>query len=258
MRKLWLTVWMGLFLSALSFAQASIPRLSSPVIDQAGILEGQTQYYLNQELRRLRDSGGSQLVVLTVPTLNGEDIAAYSIRVADAWKLGTAKEDNGILLIVAAQDRKQRIEVGQGNEGSLTDVQAKRITEEVIRPLFKAGDFDSGVVAGVAAILAATDPDFTLSAGASERRVQRGQRGTSCFPILFFMAIVVLLSLFNRGGRGGRGGGGGGGDALLGAMLGYAASGGFGRGGGFGGGSSEGGFSGGGGGFSGGGASGEW
>ncbi|MES2745890.1 MAG: TPM domain-containing protein [Bdellovibrionota bacterium] len=253
MRKLWIALWMGLFFSALSFAQAPIPALSNPVTDEGGMLSARTREYLNQELRRLNESGGSQVAVLTIPTLNDEDIAAYSIRVAEAWKLGSAKEDKGVLLVIAAKERKLRIEVGQGNEGNLTDVQSKRIIEEVITPLFKAGDIDSGVVSGVATIVNATDPDFQFRSGVPERRAQRSNKGSGLFPIIFFIVVILLMSLFNRGGRGGGGSG-----ALLGAVLGYGAGGGFGRGGGFGGGSSGGGFGGGGGGFSGGGASGEW
>lgn len=237
----------------LGFALIGIPTLRDPVTDEAGMVSSQTASYLNHELRRLRESGGSQIAVLTVPSLEGEDIAGYSIRVAEAWKLGSETKDNGVLLLVSQADRKLRIEVGQGSEGALTDLQASRIIDQVVKPLFKSGDFDSGIVAGVASIVNATDPTFVLSEGTPERKVRKSSRGgSSLIPILFFIFIMIML--FSRG-RGGRGGGGG--DALLGALLGYGAGGGFGRGGGFGGGSS-GGFGGGGGGFSGGGASGEW
>ncbi len=244
----------------LGISAVAIPVLTDPVMDNAGMLQAQTARYLSDELRRLKDSGGSQIVVLTVPELDGEAIEAYSVRVASEWKLGTEKKDNGVLLLIAAKERKLRIEVGQGNEGVLTDVQSSRIIRQAIAPLMKSGDVDSAVVSGVASIVALTDPDFVLSQG-QDRRVSNAsssEGGKNAFPMIFFIIIVIIALISSRGGGGGRGGRGGRrgfGTGLAGGLLGgFAAGGGFGGGGG----GSSGGFGGGGGGFSGGGASGGW
>lgn len=238
--------------SALLQGAPVIPALTDPVMDTAGLLQPETVRYLNDELRRLKDSGGSQIVVLTVPTLDGDEIEPYSVRVASEWKLGTEKKDNGVLLVMAVQERKLRIEVGQGNEGVLTDVQSGRIIRQGITPLFKSGDYDGGIISGVASIVALTDPDFVMSQGEEQHagRSVRSSGGHNAFPIIFFIIIVIIVLLSNRGGRGGFGSG------LAGGFIGgFGAGGGFGGGGGRG---SSGGFGGGGGGFSGGGASGGW
>lgn len=230
-----------------------IPALTDPVMDTAGILQPQTVRYLNDELRRLKESGGSQIAILTIPKLDGDEIESYSIRVATEWKLGTEAKDNAVLLVVAVEDHKLRIEVGQGNEGVLTDAQSSRIIRQGITPLFKSGDYDSGIVTGVAGIVALTDPGFVMSQGEQRQvRHSRSGGGQHGFPIIFFIIFVIIVLISNR--RGGRGGGFGSG--LAGGFIGgFGAGGGFGGGGG---GGSGGGFGGGGGGFSGGGASGEW
>lgn len=261
-RRLWPS-FLPLILSLIFFAfaaskpvraEAEIPPLSTPVTDTAGMISPKAQAYLNQELSRLYGSGGSQLAILTIPTLKGEDIAAYAIRVAEKWKLGRAETDKGILLVISKEERKLRIEVGQGNEANLTDVQSARILDQVITPLFKQGDIDSGVIAGAASIISATDPDFVFSGEGTPRpkRVKKSS-GSPLLPIIFFIVVFLILMAFDKGGPRGRGGLGGFAGGFIG---GFGAGGGFGGSGGGGGG--FGGFGGGGGGFSGGGASGEW
>ncbi len=245
MRNLAFFAWFWWLCSTVGVAAPVIPALTDPVMDQAGLLQTDAKQFLNAELRRLQDSGGSQIAVLIIPTLDGEDITSFSIKVSDQWKLGTAAKDNGVLLLMAVQERKLRIEVGQGNEGVLTDLQASRIIRQGISPLFKSGDYDSGIISGIASIIALTDPSFELSGGVVKpARVERHPKEHNAFPFIVFFIIIIIVMMSGR--RGGRGGGLGGG--LIGA---FGAGGGFGRGGG-------GGFGGGGGGFSGGGASGEW
>lgn len=237
----------------LALAVPAIPALTEPVMDQAGLLRPETLRYLNGELRRLHESGGSQIAVLIIPSLEGEELEPFSIRVADQWKLGSATKDNGVLLLMAVKERKLRIEVGQGNEAVLTDVQSSRIIRNGMTPLFRSGDFDSGIITGVAHIVALTDPTFVMSQGGQgQLRRLRDDQGRNAFPVIIFIIIVIIILISNR--RGGRGGG-------FGSGFGGGFIGGFGAGGGFGGGfggGSSGGFGGGGGGFSGGGASGGW
>lgn len=238
-------------------AELEIPPLRSAVTDRAGILSAETRQQLESALQQLQRTGGTQLAVLTLPDLGGLTIEQAAIRIVDVWKLGSEATDNGVLLLIAPNDRSVRIEVGQGLEGSLTDAYSKRIIDEGITPLFRAGDMDAGVTIGVYQIARITNPEIDLTAyldGHLRRPSKRSLREASPGQIIFLGLLFLLISLsrfgflpflaaggagryHHRGGMGGWGGGGGG----------------FG-GGGFGGG----GFSGGGGGFSGGGASGGW
>ena len=234
-------------------ATTPIPHFTAPVVDAAGILSKKAQIFLDDELTALRRSGGSQIAVLTMPRLEDETIEQYGIRVADAWKPGEGKVDNGVLFVISVADHKMRIEVGRGLEGQLTDVYASRIIREKIEPLFREGDYDSGVIAGVAYIVHYTDPDYRFGGdqnpqGQGIARARHGHRsgGLGIIPLLIIFVIFIIFSilrglLFGFGGprRNGPWGPGGGGF--------------------FGGGGGDGGFSGGGGGgFSGGGASGGW
>ncbi|WP_218110161.1 TPM domain-containing protein [Oligoflexus tunisiensis] len=235
-----------------ALAVTPIPPLAAPVMDTAQILSEGTETYLNQQLRDLHQAGGSQITVLTVPQLEDETIEQFGIRVAEQWKLGTADKDNGAILLISAQDRKLRIEVGQGLEGSLTDLYSSRIIREKMTPLFREGDYDAGVIAGVAHIVAYTDPDFKFGVDAPETRVRstRGERRGgvgSLFSLVIFLVVILIMAAGGGGPRGRFGGRRSG--------FGGWGGGGFG-GGGFGGGG--GGWGGGGGGFSGGGASGSW
>ena len=236
-----------------------MPSLTGPVVDEAGIIDSRTAQVLENGIRGLATSGGTQIQVLTVPSLGGLEIEQASIKVTDAWKLGGAKTDNGVLLLIAPNERKVRIEVGQGLEGSLTDAFSNRIIRDTITPAFRKGDFSGGILQGVSEIISKTDPTVdqrSLFGERQERAVSRGGRSSSSLWIKIFFGILLLMFIF-----GGRGGGrrsrvspwaaGG-----LGYALGRSSGGGWGGGGGFGGGG--GGWGGGGGGFSGGGASGGW
>src|SRR6201999_2951618 len=132
----------------MAFADVAVPPLSGRVVDQTGTLSSDTIASLTQTLKDLQARKGSQIAVLIVPTTAPETIEQYSIRVAEAWKIGRKKIDDGALLVVAKNDRKLRIEVGNGLEGALNDVTARRIIDEVITPKFRAGDFAGGISAG--------------------------------------------------------------------------------------------------------------
>ncbi len=239
-----------LFVSPSSWAQFLVPDLRNAVTDQGNFLSNTVVTDLNSALTQIWEQGGPQLAILTVPSLNGIPIEQASIQVTDKWKLGDPKKDNGILLLIAREERSLRIEVGQGLEGNLPDVVSKRIIEDVIVPQFRNQRVDEGVLEGARQILLAADPKIDLYEKLGGRNLRRSNRvkGTPSllsllltygFPALFFLIALASGGRRRRFGGGGFGGGFGGG--------------GFG-GGGFGGG----GFGGGGGGFSGGGASGRW
>src|ERR1700727_3425970 len=132
-----------------AFADVAVPPLTGRVVDQTGTVSADDVATLTQTLKGLELRKGSQVVVLIVPTTQPETIEQFSIRVAEAWKIGRKKIDDGALLVVAKNDHKLRIEVGYGLEGALPDVTARRIIDEIIVPQFKTGDFAGGISAGV-------------------------------------------------------------------------------------------------------------
>jgi len=228
-----------------------VPKLTSAVVDHANMLLPATRERLEGALRELQRKGGTQLAVLTLPDLSGLTIEQASIQIVDAWQLGSEEADNGVLLVLARDERRVRIEVGQGLEGALTDAFAKRIVDEAMTPLFKSGDFDAGVTVGVYQIARVTNPEVDLLPylEGGLRAPRRTQKRQSPLQNLLFLLIAIPVLLMRSGGFGGRRRA-----YYLGAGALGATRGGFGGGGGGG----FGGFGGGGGGFSGGGASGGW
>ena len=171
-----------------------VPPLTGRVVDQADLLAPATEQTLTAQLATHEDSTSNQVAVLTIPSLQGRPIEAYSLEVARTWALGEDAFDNGALLLIARDDRQMRIEVGYGLEGALPDAVASRIIRHELRPAFRAGDFDGGVEAGVAAILSAI-------AGTYEPPSSTAQ-GESVPPIFFrltFLVGFVLLPLVTFG-----------------------------------------------------------
>jgi len=276
----WLTLCLVCLLPYMAQAdEVAVPPLTARVTDLTNTLTAEQRAALESRLQAFEVQKGSQIAVLIVPTTQPEAIEQFSIRVVEQWKLGRKKVDDGVLLLIAKDDHKLRIEVGYGLEGVLPDVIAKRIVADDIAPHFKQGDFYGGIVAGVTRIIAVIQNE---ALPAPQKKTGNSSSLESYFPFLLFGALVgggilrnVLGSLPGAlvngsligfavmllgGGMlfalllgvmafvfalvGGRGLGGGG----------FGGGGGFSSGGGFGGG----GFSGGGGGFGGGGASGDW
>lgn len=277
----------GSLLANAQGAPQAVPALTARVTDLTGTLVAGEIQTLDAELAAVERAKGAQIAVLVVPSTQPEDIAAYGIRVAEAWKLGRADVDDGAILIVAKNDRRVRIEVGQGLEGVIPDAAAARIIREYIAPRFRAGDWYGGIHDATGAMVKLVNDEPLPPPLADETQ------GDDRVPIALIMAFVtamILSSWLLRAPSVLRAGVAGGGAAavswlvaalvpisflsfvggfLLGFMFGsgggrFANSGGWG---GFGGGSGGsggwgggggGGFSGGGGGFSGGGASGDW
>ena len=231
-----------------------ITPLNAHVTDLAGMLNQQQRSALDTVLSEYEQKTGSQIAVLLVPSTAPEAIEQYSIRVADAWKLGRKGQDDGVLLLVAKDNpqalRRLRIEAGRGVQGVLTDAQSKRVLQDVIAPHFRQNDYYGGLVAGVGAITALLNQE---SFAALQQKAPASVG--SWWPLLLF-GLLALGAMFRSRGKVQRGNWGHG---AAGVLLGSALGGGFGHGGGgFGGGRGGGGFSGGGGGFDGGGASGNW
>lgn len=225
--------------------------------DRAALVDAATAERLNEKLRQFDQTTSTQVVVSVFPELPSASLEDFTVRAAQAWRVGRKGLDNGAILFVFVKDRAVRIETGYGLEGALPDATAKRIIDEVILPAFREGRYGAGLEAGADAIMAATRGEYTAPARALERRPRSGGSILLMVAILLFINFVLgrrmsrgrYSSYSRRGRRSGWGGpifwGGGGG-----------RSGGFGGGGG--GGFGGGGFSGGGGSFGGGGASGRW
>lgn len=244
-----------LSLSATAAAALEVPYLSSPIVDLAGLLPAETRSRLEQRLTRFASTRGSQVAVLTVPSLEGDALEDFSQRVATEWALGRSDADDGVLFLVAHGDRRMRIEVGYGLEGSLTDAHSRRILDWIVAPRFQQGDFGGGIEAGVEAILGQIDGTAPPLEPPSR---DRNDGGIPFFVVLLLLIAFVLLIRRAQRSQGWSSDGGWipppthwGGSRGRGGFTGGIGGGGFG---GFGGG----GFGGGGGGFGGGGASGGW
>lgn len=242
--------------NALDAGMPPFPALTGPVVDDAHLLPQDVSSELSQKLAAYSDANGTQLVVVTLPTLNGYPIEYYGYQLGRHWGIGQKGRNNGVLLIVDAGEKRVRIEVGYGLEGTLTDAQSVLIIHDVILPRFRSGDFAGGITAGADAILSVLGGH---QLAVEHQQVQdRSGTGFLMFLILVFVFLPLLRAMLGRGAYGGRMGGGWLGWLLLGMLSG---GGGGRRGGGFGGGfggGGGGGFSGGGGSFGGGGASGGW
>jgi uncharacterized protein len=150
-----LALLLGWAFSAL--ADVAVPQLTGRVVDRTGTLSSSDIAALSQKLSDFETRKGSQIAVLIVPTTDPETIEQFSIRVAEAWKIGRKKVDDGAILVVAKNDRHLRIEVGYGLEGALTDVTSRRIIDEVITPKFREGDFAGGISAGIDRVIRVVD-----------------------------------------------------------------------------------------------------
>lgn len=262
-----------------------VPPLKGRVNDTARILSASSVQMLEQTLQALEQKESTQIVVLTIPSLEGDSLEQYTLKVVETWKIGQKGTDNGALLFIAAKDRKIRIETGYGLEGKLTDLVAGRIIRETMVPAFRQGNYDQGVIDGVGAMVAVVKGEYK-GRQAVKKQPRRDPGG---FVVFLIIGLAVIGSLFNQRKPVAAVAGGvfapvaalflsgfsgwlpfallipGG---ILGALIASSLAGsgggnrfgpgGFFSGGSIGGGGGLGGFSGGGGGFGGGGASGEW
>jgi len=175
-----------------AWADVAVPPLTGRVVDQTGTLSAGDIAALTQTLRGLELRKGSQIAVLIVPTTEPETIEQYSIRVAEAWKIGRKKTDDGAILLVAKDDHKLRIEVGYGLEGALTDVTSQRIIDGIITPKFRSGDFAGGISAGVDRIIGVVDGE-PLPAPAPRQRDSGSALSQLINPFNPFVIIGVLV-----------------------------------------------------------------
>ena len=255
----WLTALVFLVFATVAAAAPQFPPLSGRVVDNAHILSPQATQKLDTDLAALEAKTGHQVVVATIPDLQGYDIADYGYQLGRTWAIGQKGKNDGVVFIVAPNDRKVRIEVGYGLEPVLTDALSSVILQTKVLPRFRDGQMEQGVVDGVEAViqqLALPDDQAKANVAQATQTQAKAQQGGG-FPFGLIIPIIfivwVLMSLL--GGFGGRRGGAGGLWWLLPMMM---SGGGRGRDDWGGGGGGGGGFSGGGGSFGGGGSSGSW
>lgn len=184
------------FLSAYSQDLKEVPKLTSPVTDLTNTLSHDQKASLEQKILHFEKEKGSQIVILMVPSTKPEEIEQYSIRVAEEWKLGRKGVDDGVLILVAKEDRRVRLEVGYGLEGAIPDAYAKRITEQIIKPQFKLGNFYGGLEDGTKAIftLVRGEPLPLPDEGVFNDRKSKGLAGFAVFGIILYIVIGVVLS----------------------------------------------------------------
>lgn len=203
-------------------AQAyQVPALTGPVMDQVGVLSPAAQQRLSEELFQFKAKTGVQIQVFVTSSLNDEAIESVAIQIFDQWKLGDAKTDYGLLFLIAPNERKMRIEVGQGLEGAVPDVIAKRIISDVVRPLFQQGDMVLGIQQGVEAL-----KHYIVTGEEGLQLAEPKPKVPAVYLLYVFIGFMVVLFIFSpgtamyilfallsggRGGRGGYDGGGGGG-----------------------------------------------
>ena len=186
----------------------TLPTLNAPVIDQANILSAAEKSQLESQIRNVYDQGKAQIGIVIVPTTGQEGIFDFAMRTAEAWKLGSAKQDNGLLIAVAVNDRRLHIATGYGLEGVIPDIIASRIIRDQITPYFKAGQYGQGLVSGVAEIerIVNLDPEIAQQAAdeLKERQAQalhEQQAKEKTLSTVFFILIAGIVASFMIGNR---------------------------------------------------------
>ena len=178
---------------------APIPALDSPVVDTTGTLDAIARQNLEAQARALQQRKGSQLQVLVVPTTQPEDIAQYAVRAYEQWKLGRKGVDDGLLLVVAKDDRRVRIEVGYGLEGAIPDATSIRVIQEYLVPKFRANDYAGGITGASAALVKLIDGEPLPAPMVEERSQGKGGGGGWLFALLAaFIVAQVARGIFGR------------------------------------------------------------
>ena len=186
------------FFDAILSYGLEVPALKKRVNDYAGILSSTTEGQLETTLRDLEQTDSTQIVVLTLRSLEGDSIEDFSMRVAESWQIGQKGSDNGALLIISIKDRKIRIEVGYGLEGTLTDLVAGRIIRNVIAPQFKAGNFDQGVANGIQSMIQVVRGEFKATESARPPTSRRSPWQGNIYSIIVFLFLVNMMGRIRR------------------------------------------------------------
>jgi uncharacterized protein len=183
-----------------ALAEPTFPALTGRIVDQAGLLDASARARLEAKLQELEAKTTTQLVIVTLPSLEGYDIADYGYQLGRHWGIGQKGSNNGVLLIVAPKDRRVRIEVGYGLEGTLTDAVSRLIIDHAILPRFRVNDFAGGIERGaddIVQVLSGDADDFKRRAAERDSR-PRGGEGISLFSIVLFILLIWLFIYLQR------------------------------------------------------------
>ena len=187
---------------SVALAAFTFPALSGRVVDSAGLLQPQVRVALEERLAKLEDQSGIQFVVATTSSLQGGDIESFSNGLFRFWKLGEAKANNGVLLLVAPNERKVRIEVGYGLEGTLTDAVSSIIIQSTVIPRFKTGDFAGGIERGADAVIGALSTDAAEWQARARQNPASQAPEDSLFPVIVVILVVFVIFVMLRNARG--------------------------------------------------------
>ena len=185
-------LWLGFSSASMAL---EVPENTGYVTDLAGMISPAVEQKLTRVLQAIDQSDSTQIAILTIPSLEDEDLEAFSIRTVDKWKIGQKGRDNGLLLLVAKQERKVRIEVGRGLEGVMTDLKAGRIIDQIITPQFKQARFDEGFQAGIVAIVQTVRGEFV----ADEGYVRRRSNSDGPPPVASYLFLAAIFIAFVGG-----------------------------------------------------------
>jgi uncharacterized protein len=189
-----------LFLLTPGFSQKAIPELwGHRIHDEAKVLSQDTIDLLEKKLQLYEDSTSNQIAVLLVSSLDGETIEEYSLRIAESWKLGQKDKDNGVLVLVAVDDHKMRIEVGQGLEGVLTDALSSRIIRNEMAPSFRRSDYNAGIVAAIDGIIKAIGGEYEATDISAPTQLSGSEKFFGGLFIFGILGIFTAVSLFSKG-----------------------------------------------------------
>ena len=224
-----------LFVTSIAFADGILSKPQGFITDNASVISSADQNTITQLITELKNKTTAEIAVVTVKTVTPETIQSFSMKIFDQWKIGEAKKDNGVLLVVAIEDHQAHITTGYGVEGFLTDALCNRIVMEVMAPSFKAGQYSKGILDGVDAIVSLVAKEYQIEITGHEKDVLKAKspRDDARIFIIVLVIIVILIRISQRSGSrfgGGIGSGGFGGGGFGGGGFGGGSFGGFGGG----------------------------
>lgn len=182
-----------LLLSATFIYSLDVPDLKGYVNDYADMISSEAETELETKLKAFDDSDSTQIVILTIPSLEGDALEDFSIKVAEKWKIGQKNKDNGAIFLVSKNDRKMRIEVGYGLEGVITDLLAGRIIDNAASPHFRNGDMDKGFAAVIDALIGASKGEYT-----SDKLPEKSDSKDMTFPFMLFIIMIIIWFSISR------------------------------------------------------------
>lgn len=205
-KLLYLLLFVGICVHAVAQDVLPKPNPARLVVDNANVLSPEQKQILEQQLVALDDSTSNQICIVTIPTLNDYPIEDYAVKLFRSWGIGNKKTNNGVLILVAINDRKMRIEVGYGLEGAIPDVTTASIIDNDMKPSFRQGNYYRGFANAINSLGKAAAGEYKV---ARAKKSERNGSGGGAFLFIIIVIVIIVVLSGGGGGRGGRGGGGG-------------------------------------------------